>query len=324
MSFDRLFGNSKVKDWIKRSLYRLPSSLIFWGAEGVGKTTFARELAKAVNCAHLVSGWNPCDQCTSCRRIDASTFADVTTIVPDGQFIKIDQIRKLVDEAYFRPFEGKKRVYIITQSERMKEQAANALLKTLEEPPVTLLIILTTSNIDALLPTIRSRAVKLAFTPLNELEMQNYLAERASRSDTDNLLLSRLSFGCPGRALEIDLSVYKERRQELLSLLDHLLIKHNRLSLLKAAEALGKKEREEFIPYLDILKGLLRDIQSVSLGVPELVTNHDIASSLTIFAKQVSPHTIYILFNEAESIEANLPRNINRQLALEKTFLSLT
>lgn len=321
MSFDKLFGNSRIKAWLTKNLLSdsLPSSIIFYGPDGVGKTTFARELAKAVNCRQPVFGWNPCDRCSSCARIDASIFADVTTIFPDGQFIKVDQIRRLVDEAYFRPFEGRRRVYIVANSERLREQAANALLKTLEEPPATSIIILITSSIDTLLPTIKSRAVKLAFAPLDESEMWSYLRE-TGRPDADNRLLVSMSFGSPGRALEIDLSVYKERRQELLDLLHHLLVKRNRMLLIKAAEALGKREREEFLSFMSILKSLLRDVILISLGTSDLVVNQDIVSSLTAFANN---SVCLKLFKEIELMEVNLQRNINRQLVLEKTLLSI-
>ena len=135
---------------------RIGQGLIFAGARGIGKHQFAMALAQAVNCERPVKG-DACGVCVNCRKFAVREFTDVKTIVPDGQFIKIEQTREMASEAQFRPYEGRCRVFILDDAERLKEQAANSILKTLEEPPETSLIILITAKPYALLETIRSR-----------------------------------------------------------------------------------------------------------------------------------------------------------------------
>src|SRR5438128_1597983 len=150
MSFAKLIGNERNKEILQRLLQRgrLASTLIFAGPEGVGKRQFALTFAKAANCQRLpVSEGashrsDSCDECAVCRRIDAGTYGDVTEIKPDGAFIKIAQTRALAGEVHFRPREGRQRFFLLDGAARLREEAANSLLKTLEEPPPTSPIIL--------------------------------------------------------------------------------------------------------------------------------------------------------------------------------------
>src|SRR5262245_35203292 len=163
MSFAKLIGNERNKAILQRLLLRgrVSATLLFAGPEGVGKRQFALTLAKALNCSRPVidkaqGKYDCCDACPVCHRIDADSYGDVLTIKPDGQFIKIAQTRQLAEEVYYRPREGQQRFFIIDQADRLREEAANSLLKTLEEPPPTSTIILLTARPDALLQTIRS------------------------------------------------------------------------------------------------------------------------------------------------------------------------
>src|SRR5256886_16446915 len=192
--FSRLIGNEEVKDALRHLLARgrLPGSLLFTGEAGIGKKLFALELAKALNCRNRV-GVQACDECSSCKRISRSTFppfgkdnddkermiwsehADVAMVRPFKQIIRVKPMRELEREANFRPFEGAARVFIVEDADTMNDQAANALLKTLEEPPPTSHLILTTSNPTALLPTIRSRCQTIRFAPIETEKVEQFL-----------------------------------------------------------------------------------------------------------------------------------------------------
>src|SRR5262245_12327107 len=197
MSFAKLVGNQRNKEILQRLLKngRVNSTLIFAGPDGVGKRQFALAFAKAVNCRNAPANMDSCDECSVCRRIDDGAYGDVTVIRPDGQFIKIAQTREMAEEVYYRPREGRQRFFIIDEADRLREEAANSLLKTLEEPPATSTIMLLTARPDALLLTIRARAQRLMLVALSVAEMEKYLAENYPRPAADTALLARVTDG---------------------------------------------------------------------------------------------------------------------------------
>lgn len=330
MSFSDLIGNERNRVILQRLLGRgrLGLSLIFAGPEGVGKRRFALETAKAANCLGAApAGGFPeesCDSCSHCRRIDAGSFGDVVTVAPEGQFIKIAQTRALTEEVYYRPREGRQKFFIIDQAESLREEAANSLLKTLEEPPPTSTIVLVTSRPDSLLQTIRSRAQRLNFTPLAIPEMERYLAANFPRPAEDNALLARITEGRIGQATAFDLSLYRQQRKSLIEMLDLIASGDNRYRLLKAAEYLGKKERDEFERDLDLLSRLLRDMLLLASGAPpEAIVNIDAGSRLSDLAQRAGIGNIARWAEKFDSLRSGLRVNINRQIAAEAALLEL-
>src|SRR5437660_9005046 len=205
--FSRLIGNEEVKDALRHLLAsgRMPGSLLFTGEAGIGKKLFALELAKALNCRNR-AGVEACDECSSCKRISNSTFppfsevkdnnermiwsehGDVSMVRPYKQIIRVKPMRELEREANFRPFEGAARVFVVEDAEYMNDQAANALLKTLEEPPPTSHLILTSANPTALLATIRSRCQIIRLAPIPFSEIERFLMKRTGMSSDDAAL----------------------------------------------------------------------------------------------------------------------------------------
>src|SRR5262249_10530757 len=163
MPFSEIVGNDRIKSILRRAVRegRVGQSLILAGPEGIGKQRFATALAEAINCEHPTDG-DACGQCNQCLKIAAGEHLDVVIYNPDGQFIKIEQMREMSAEAQFKPFEGKRRIMIVDDADRLNIRAANSILKALEEPPETTLIILVTSRPYALLDTIRSRCQVLS------------------------------------------------------------------------------------------------------------------------------------------------------------------
>lgn len=331
MSFSTLIGNERNKTVLQRLLLggRVGATLIFAGAEGVGKRQFALTMAKALNCLHPVMDatqgrYDCCDLCPVCQRITEGSYGDVVTLKPDGQFIKIAQTRQLVTEIYFRPQEGKQRFFIIDEADRLREEAANSLLKTLEEPPPTSTIILLTAKPHALLQTIRSRAQRLNFVPLPSAEMEAYLSAHYRRPLPDTQLLARLTEGRIGQATAIDLSVYRQERNVLINLLELLASGSNRFRLMKAAEFLGKKERDEFEQELALLNGLLRDLFLLAAGgLRENIVNVDVTEKLEQLAAKIPVTRLIHWTEQFNELRANLRFNVNRQLATEALLLRL-
>ena len=329
MSFAKLVGNQRNKEILQRLLKngRVNSTLIFAGPDGVGKRQFALAFAKAANCqkapasAYASDG---CDECSVCRRINAGGYGDVTVVRPDGQFIKIAQTREMAEEVYFHPREGRQRFFIIDEADRLREEAANSLLKTLEEPPSTSTIILLTSRPDALLSTIRSRAQRLNFASLSVAEMEKYLADNYPRPAADTALLARVTEGRIGQATAFDLSVYRQERRTLIELLELLAAGEDRYRLLKAAEYLGKKEREDFEKELALISSLLRDLFMLAAGRgADSIVNIDSVDRLAPLAQKVGLRRLMSWVEKFDQLRARLRININRQIATEAALLAL-
>lgn len=329
MSFARLIGNERNKQILQRLLGngRVTATLIFAGPDGVGKRQFALTFAKAANCQKAPDNsfaTDSCDECPNCRRIDEGTYGDVTTIQPDGQFIKIAQTRALAEEVYYRPREGRQRFFLIDEADRLREEAANSLLKTLEEPPPTSTLILLTSRPNSLLQTIRSRSQRLNFAPLTIAEMERFLTENYPRPAADTALLARVTEGRIGQATAFDLSDYRQQRRMLIELLELLATGKNRLRLLKAAEYIGKKEREEFEKDLNLLATLLRDLLLLAAGGNrQSITNTDVADRLEPLAAKAGLSRVMVWSEKFDEVRKRLRVNINRQIAMEAALLSL-
>src|ERR1700674_1981664 len=256
MPFSDFYGNSEtvrqLRDMLARN--RFPQAVILAGPAGSGKYTLALMLAKAMNClAPVITNGLPdfCGQCSNCVRIaqaedlearfaeavearegmrDADkkdtrlfvqTHPDVLVIPPDPpqMMIKVDQVRRVIETIYYRPGEAKERVYIFTDSAFMKE-AANSLLKVLEEPPEFATIFLLTENVGELLPTIRSRSMVVTLNALPAEEVEQYLAKnRPDWKAAERTLVARLCEGCVGRARSFDLAGYVAARGNAMGIL---------------------------------------------------------------------------------------------------------
>jgi DNA polymerase-3 subunit delta' len=342
--FSSLIGNDEVKEALRRLLSngRLPGSLLFTGEEGIGKKLFAMELAKALNCRNR-QGLEACDECSSCRRISRSTFppfgkddddknrmvwsehADLAMVRPYKQIIRVGPMRELEREANFRPFEGAARIFIVEDAEYMNDQSANALLKTLEEPPPTSHLVLTTANPTALLATIRSRCQTIRFAPIPAPDIQKFLVEEKDIAQADAQLLAQTSRGSIGRALATDVETYRERRAAMLSVLTALTLSGDREELLRSAEDLAAaKDRDEYEQMLDVLEVLIRDAWALQLGrAKETVVNVDLISQLEKIARELRSKQAASWLTQIEELRGTLEVNINRRIASDALLLSM-
>jgi DNA polymerase-3 subunit delta' len=326
-----LIGNERIKQSLRRAVTddRIGQGVIMAGPDGVGKHQFALALAQAVNCAKLVDG-DPCGVCTSCRRIELNEHPDVKTIRreikdPDSrkesksQFIKIDQMRQMSGEAQFRPYVGRRRVFMIDEAEWLREDAASSILKTLEEPPETSLLILITSKPYALLETIRSRCLMLSFAPLTPAEIESYLKQASKQSTDEIAVIARLARGSIGRALGIELEEYREKRETMLDVLEAQALAKDSTRLMSAAEYLGRKlERDQFQEHLDILSSLLSDVFHLKVGEQvDSMINTDVSGRLQRIASEIRLEQIIQWTEKIQEILLSLARNVNRQLAME-------
>lgn len=175
MSFESIIGNDENKKILNKSIINknIVHSYLFYGAEGIGKKIFAKEFAKMILCNGEED--KPCNQCKSCIEFDSDNNPDFFLIEPDGNSIKIDQIRQMQKSVLEKPIESSKKVYIIDNCHLMTKEAQNCILKTLEEPQEYIVIIMISSNENSILPTVKSRCTKIYFKELADSEIFKYV-----------------------------------------------------------------------------------------------------------------------------------------------------
>lgn len=285
--FSDLIGHAPVIALLRKSVAarRVPQSLIFAGPDGVGKRAVAVALAQAINCPHPQDG-DACGTCSACRRIAKGQHADVVLLDQGGEAsIKIQALReRVLDQVGYRPFEGAKRVFIIDPADEMTEQAQDALLKTLEEPPSSAILILVTAYPDTLLSTIRSRCRRVRFGGLSEREVERILVEREKVDVASARRRSAASQGSVGRALTIEEDEFEDDRQAALGLLAAA-AQGSVAGRLQAAAVFAKhsqkrRAREAAATRVAILASLLRDVAALHAGRPVPPANADFDADL--------------------------------------------
>jgi DNA polymerase III subunit delta' len=362
MPFSDFHGNTetvhRLRDMLARN--RFPHAVVLSGARGSGKYTLALMLAQALNClAPIETDGLPdfCGQCENCRRIAQSsdlearcaegvetregmretdkketrlfvqTHPDVLVIPPDPpqMMIKVDQVRRVIETIYYRPSDARERVYIFTDSAFMKE-AANSLLKVLEEPPEYATIFLLSENPGELLPTIRSRSMVFALAALPVDAVERYLAEhRPEWKPQQRALVARLSEGALGRARGFDVDTYVAARGDALAILNSALLGGEHTGLFKITESYrpGAEGREKTEQLLRTLYSLLRDLMFLKSDTPELVRNTDIQSQLTKIAESADFDWIAMASDRLADVERGMRRNLLRSLSLDALGLAL-
>jgi DNA polymerase III subunit delta' len=260
-------------------------------------------------------------------RILVQTHPDVLIIPPDPpqMLVKVDQVRHVIREIYYKPAEGRERVYIFSDAEFMKE-AANSLLKVLEEPPEFATLLLLTDNPSALLPTMRSRCMHLRLAPVPADEVQQYLAQvRPEWKPRERALVARVCGGGLGRARTFDLAAYLAARQDALTLLGPAMSTEDHSALFRVTDtyrsgAEGKAKTEQLIR---TLYSLLEDLLFLKSGTPEFVRNHDIQPELARMAAEAAFAWIVSATQRLGEVESGMRRNLLRSLALDTFATSL-
>jgi DNA polymerase-3 subunit delta' len=337
--FENFWGNRHVTDAVEQMLAqdRLAQTLLFSGPEGVGKATLARRLgARLLGQATLIER----DDLSLSDNIEAvaareklsadkrnedpllfATHPYFVTFAPDGPLrqISIHQTRLLKERAQFLPHKGKRRVFLIDHVDRANEQAANSLLKTLEEPPDHLVLIMTAENAYDLLPTIRSRAVPFHFAPLGREEMQAFVRARGL---ADTVRRVQLAGGSPGLAVSLDLEAYDRRRAAMLTLVKAASGAAPFSSWVPVGEAIGRTKSEKLELHVKVLYQLLRDLLVLREGGGE-IRNQDIRGELEALAANVDFAWIRRAVAQADEIVELIRRNIQKTIALDAVILAL-
>jgi DNA polymerase-3 subunit delta' len=363
MGFDQFLGNERIVSALRGALRteRVPHALLFTGPSGVGKFTLARMFAQAATCERLKDDF--CGECATCQRVALladpltlieqgltqrgespstaaiedqplilQTHPDVWALVPDPvrwktpvvrPLLRIGQIRAVQRAAYFQPM-GRRRIFIFDGAETMREEAANALLKVLEEPPLSATLILLADSASTLLPTILSRCMQFHFAPLAQDHVVRILKEKSDRKSAEINLAAQLSEGSPGLALSMDVETTAQRRKDALRILTRA-ARGEGFSQLFADTAAMAKDREVTVErQLDVFYGLLTDLLELAAKVKTpVLRNKQLAKELETLSASVNVEWVMHAIRGIDELYFGTKRNLNRQLGLDALATSL-
>ena len=330
MSFKDVIGHIRPIELLQRAILndKVVHSYLFLGNEGIGKRWVALQFAKALNCLERRGEESDaCDRCLSCRKIDDELHPDVLLLKPEGpgQMIKVDRVRQMQRDLAYRPYEGKRRVCILTAADRMAPEIPNTLLKTLEEPPLHTMIILLANSSRQILPTILSRCQQIHFNPVPLSDFIKWLTEKKGFNEEEAHLLASLSEGSPGKALQLKEGIDQVQREDLLK--GWLGMKTFSFEEIEIwIESMPVEDLESLFLILEVAKTLLRDLVVMKvLGDASKLIHSDLFREMEVLA---SKHSLPSLMSRLESIHRTIlslipdPRKPNTKLALEAMMLS--
>ena len=324
MSFADIIGQQKQLTILRSALanQRLHHAYLFLGPDGIGKHSVAVALAKAVHCVEANGDF--CGGCVNCARIADGNHPDVRLIEPlaGKKEISIQQVRELERDLNYRSFTGKRKVAIIDPATLLNLSSQNALLKTLEEPPQDSLMILIAANGGALLPTLRSRCLRLSFAPLTRQQVAGFLQSQHEIASADAEFIAALSMGSIGAALVLDHDEMVERRRIWTGMLGSLK-PGDYQGAMAAAEALAS-DRDETLKFLKWAESWYRDllVQSVAQDSNDLV-NLDMHTEIAQQAADGDVEKNLRVISQTGRAAAGVQRNLNRRMVLEKFFFGV-
>ena len=309
---------------------RMHHALLLLGPPQVGKMVLAMDVARALNC---IGEGPPCGTCRQCTRISASLHPDVRVIGvgEDGQgrartLISIEQVREIQSEASLKPYEGAFRVFIIDGVDRLSDEAANSLLKTLEEPPEQVVLALLASDASAVLATIRSRCRRLELRPVNVDTIEDHLVKALGVESELAQEVARLSSGRIGWAIQAAQEpALLERLAERLDVIERTVLSGLEPRFEYAAQLAGRfaQSRADALDELGLWLGWWRDVMVVCEGKPELVWHISRRPSLETVASGLDAAQSAVAVKAVERVVGLLERNVNPRLAVEELMLAM-
>jgi DNA polymerase-3 subunit delta' len=329
----------------------IPHALLFTGIEGVGKKDAATAFAMACNCTgkkpgrsevvnhsnikqDLPEAVNPCGFCRSCRKIESDNHPDIIRIKPFGAFIKIDQIRGFCNTLAMKPYEARVRVVIISDAHAMNPSASNALLKMLEEPPDSSILILTAYQISDLLPTIVSRCQHIRFNPVSVKSIETRLIDDQGLSPDKASIIAAMANGSISRAFAMNKTNWINRRNWLINAAgleqsgqtdqsdqSGALFSMSSGMLMACAEVL-KKNKDFLFDSLEIMKSWLRDLIIYNF-YPEKIINKDLTEKIQYASQKIDIKSLLFKIDAIQTAQKDIQSNANLRLTLETMMMRI-
>ena len=313
-------GNQRLVHLLRRG--QLPQASLFTGPDGIGKRTLALSLAEWANCKDPGSK-DLCGKCSSCTKAAGGHHPDILLFEPHKNHLRIDTMRALNREVHFRPFEGRLRFFIIDRAETMTDQAANSILKTIEEPPETSRIVLISAFPYRLLPTIRSRCQVFSFRPLTQKEIHHYLEHHLP---ADNLeMRAAFADGSIGTALELNLEETLQERDQMLELLISWCTQESFAALYRKCEQPPLRNelkiRDRVQRYLDLLQRLGEDLYFLQVNTPNRVINRDRIEELHQLSETLQLHWVRDFLYHIGQSKWEIDHYVNPLMCFETLWL---
>lgn len=321
MRWEEFVGNQQTIARLQNlaALDKSPHALLFIGPEGVGKFLAATIFAKALCCENEQK---PCGCCKSCQAFTSKNHPDFFVVKPEGQTIKIEQIRKLQTDVSLAPYLADKRVVIIDKADCMTVQSANSLLKTLEEPTGNAIFILIAASRYQILDTILSRCMLVTFQPIASELLAEALQLRECDDKTANLI-AKLADGSFGKALDLIEQEGLDIRNRAFNIM-HQMMHCDLETFWQESRSLSEVERTNLSRILLDLNRILRDILILHSDTEgSLVYNRDLIEQLNVERERWSTRKLILAMHEVDHTWQMLKSNVNARLAIEQLFIKL-
>ena len=323
MQFNSVVGQDRVKDYLTKSVKKdnLTHGYIFEGPRNIGKLEIAKVFAQLILCEN--SKENPCEKCSSCIKANANSHPDIHILKLDENSIKRKDIDELQDSIYIKPYESKKKIYIINDSHKMTVQAANTFLKTLEEPPEDTIIIMITINKDLLLDTIASRCQIINFEMLGHKEVEKILVEDYNINEEKSKLLAAYSKGNVYKALKILDGEDKtlEYRDEIVDIVEKII--EDGKSAVFDYEKYFNSGKDNIDEILDIFMIWFRDILFVKENISDMIINKDRLKILEKQSKGKNSIRLAEVYDTIQKTYDDFNKNVNFNLIIDNMLLKI-
>lgn len=322
MNFNEIIGHEKQINSLKNAIDKgsVSHSYLFEGEEGLGKRKLALVFSKTLLCKE---GKNtPCNVCSSCIKFDRGNHPDFKELSPEKGLINLKQVEELISSVSTSPFESKRKIFLINDSHLMNSEGKNKLLKTLEEPPEFMNIILVTSRTNKLLPTIISRCQGIKFYPVDSSRIRDLLVKEYSIDEDNSKFIAEFTRGSVGRSIDLAMSQdFFKKRDEIINIVDSIL-KGDKTKALSSIDFFTSN-KENIDEVLDIILYWFRDLLLYKeIGESSLILNKD---KLQILSSQsfVDLSKINDIIYNIEETKANIKSNVNFGLSIETMLLNI-